>query len=65
MSQFVVQVIGVGVTAIWSAAASFVLIKLTQMAVGLRVHPDIETQGLDLASHGEAGYNVAFGGSSE
>jgi len=31
----------------------------------LRVHPDIETQGLDLASHGEAGYNVAFGGSSE
>jgi Amt family ammonium transporter len=62
MSQFGVQVIGVGATAIWSIVASFVLIKITQMAVGLRVDPDIETQGLDLSEHGETGYNVALGG---
>ena len=64
-SQFVVQAIGVGSAAVWSAVASFVLIKVTQMVVGLRVDPDIETQGLDLSEHGETGYNVAFGGSSK
>ena len=37
MSQFVVQLIGVGSVAVWSGVASFVLIKLTQMVVGLRV----------------------------
>jgi Amt family ammonium transporter len=61
-SQFVVQLIGVGVTAVWSIVASFVLIKITQMVVGLRVNLDIETQGLDLSEHGETGYNVALGG---
>jgi Amt family ammonium transporter len=61
-SQFVVQLIGVGAAAVWSIVASFVLIKITQMAVGLRVDPDIETQGLDLSTHGETGYNVALGG---
>ena len=33
--------------------------------VGLRVGRDAETQGLDLTGHGEAGYNVAFGGTSQ
>jgi Amt family ammonium transporter len=61
-SQFVVQLIGVGATAVWSIVASYVLIKITQMAVGLRVDPEIETQGLDLSTHGETGYNVALGG---
>jgi Amt family ammonium transporter len=64
-SQFVVQLIGVLSATVWSAGASYVLIKLTQLAVGLRVDPEIETQGLDLSTHGETGYNVAFGGSSK
>ena len=64
-SQFVVQVIGVGSVAIWSGVASFVLIKITQALVGLRVVPEIETQGLDLTTHGESGYNVAMGGSTQ
>jgi hypothetical protein len=25
----------------------------------------VETQGLDLTAHGESGYNVAFGGTSQ
>ena len=61
-SQFMVQLTGVVTCAIWSAGASYVLIKITQMAVGLRVDPEIETQGLDLSEHGETGYNVALGG---
>jgi ammonium transporter, Amt family len=65
MSQFTVQLTGVLATAVWSAIASFALIKVTQMVVGLRVDPEIEIQGLDLSTHGETGYNVAFGGSSK
>ena len=64
-SQFGVQATGVVVAAAWSAAASFILVKITQALVGLRVGQDVETQGLDLTAHGEAGYNVAFGGTSQ
>jgi ammonium transporter, Amt family len=58
ISQFGVQFTGVAVSAIWSGIASFILMKVTEMTVGLRVEPDSETQGLDLSTHGESGYNV-------
>jgi len=61
-SQFAVQAIGVAVAAVWSAGITFALVKITQALVGLRVDQEVETQGLDVTSHGEAGYNVAFGG---
>ncbi len=64
-SQFVVQVIGVAVTLVWSGVASVILVKITQSLVGLRVRHDVETQGLDLTTHGEAGYNLAFGGTGQ
>ena len=61
-AQLTAQMIGVATVAVYSAVASFVLIKITQALVGLRVVPEIETQGLDLTTHGETGYNVAMGG---
>jgi Amt family ammonium transporter len=64
-SQFGVQFTGVAVALIWSAIASFVLVKITQSLVGLRVRQDVETQGLDLTTHGETGYNLAFGGTGQ
>ena len=64
-SQFGVQFTGVAVTLVWSAVASFVLVKVTQALVGLRVRQDVETQGLDLTTHGETGYNLAFGGTGQ
>jgi len=54
--QFQVQLIGVAVTVVWSAAATWILVKLTGLLVGFRVSRDAELQGLDLAEHGEAGY---------
>ena len=63
--QFGVQAIGVLSAAIWSAGISYALIKITDVVVGLRVVPDVESQGLDLSTHGETGYNVAFGGSAQ
>jgi Amt family ammonium transporter len=64
-SQLGVQATGVLSAAVWSAGISYALIKITEVLVGVRVVPDVETQGLDLSTHGESGYNVAFGGSTQ
>jgi len=64
-SQLGVQATGVLSAAAWSAGISYALIKITEVLVGVRVVPDAETQGLDLSTHGESGYNVAFGGSTQ
>ena len=56
--QLLVQIIGIVAVAVWSGIASFVLIKITQALVGLRVTEDDELEGLDQTSHGESGYNL-------
>jgi Amt family ammonium transporter len=56
--QFLVQAVGVGVAALFSAVATWAITKLADMMVGLRVDRDHETQGLDFASHGETGYHT-------
>ena len=56
MSQLTTQAVGVVATLIWCAIGTFVLLKLTQAIVGLRVTQEIETEGLDLAEHDERGY---------
>ena len=58
VGQFGVQAIGVASVALWSAGASFVIIKFCQMTVGLRVDEQSEIEGLDYTSHGETGYNL-------
>ncbi|MDH3743429.1 MAG: ammonium transporter [Hyphomicrobiales bacterium] len=58
MSQLGVQVLGVVAVAIWSAIASFVIVKIAQATVGLRVSEEDEVEGLDFTSHGETGYNL-------
>jgi Amt family ammonium transporter len=55
--QFWVQLVGVVSVALWSALATFVIVKLTQMLVGLRVTDEHELVGLDQSQHGESGYN--------
>ena len=48
-----VQALGVAVTLGYSALASFVLLKLTDLLVGLRVTREEEREGLDIVLHGE------------
>lgn len=55
-SQVGVQVLGVVATIAWCGVLTFVLLKLTDATVGLRVAQEDETQGLDLAEHDERGY---------
>jgi Amt family ammonium transporter len=56
--QLGIQVIGVVAVLAWSLVATFVIVKVTQALVGLRISEDDEVQGLDLTAHGEAGYNL-------
>ncbi len=58
LTQFGVQLLGVIATLAWSVVGTYVVIKIVQAAVGLRVSNDDEVKGLDLAAHGESGYNM-------
>jgi Amt family ammonium transporter len=55
--QLWTQFIAVVITLVWTAGGSLILYKLVDMIVGLRVTPDQEREGLDLADHGERAYN--------
>ena len=50
------QSVGVIVTIIYSGVLSFIILKVIDAVIGLRVSEDEETEGLDLASHDERGY---------
>jgi ammonium transporter, Amt family len=55
-AQVIVQLKAVCVTIVWCGVVSFILYKLVDMIVGLRVAPEIEREGLDLSEHGERAY---------
>lgn len=55
--QFFVQLVGVVFTIAYCAVLSFVLLKIVDAIVGLRVSQSEETEGLDIALHDERGYN--------
>jgi Amt family ammonium transporter len=50
------QAISVVAAATYSFLVSFVLLKLVDATIGLRVSPEEEDLGLDLTQHGERGY---------
>lgn len=55
--QLMAQGMSVIVTIVWSGVLSFVILKLIDVTIGLRVTAEEESQGLDLSLHGEQGYN--------
>ncbi len=57
VGQTWIQIEAVVITIVWCAIGSFILYKLVDMMVGLRVDESSERQGLDLTSHGEAAYH--------
>jgi Amt family ammonium transporter len=57
-SQLVVQFKGVLITMGYTAVASFIILKVIDMVIGLRVTEEEETQGLDITLHDERGYNL-------
>ena len=55
--QLLVQAKSILITVIWTAVASFIILKIAAVAGGLRVNDDSELEGLDLSQHGERGYH--------
>jgi Amt family ammonium transporter len=56
--QLAVQATGVVAVFVYTLVVSFILLKLVDMLIGLRVADDEETQGLDLVLHDERGYDL-------
>jgi len=51
--QVFTQAYGITATIVWSGIASFVILKVIDAAIGLRVSRDAEVEGLDINLHGE------------
>ena len=56
-TQLWIQFVGVIATIGYSAVGSFILLKIVDKIVGLRVSEDEEVTGLDITQHDEKGYN--------
>jgi Amt family ammonium transporter len=56
--QFLIQVIAVGVTMVFSFGISYLLFKILDATMGLRVSPEEEVAGLDISEHQETGYSL-------
>ena len=56
-NQFGIQMIAVIVTIAFSFGVTYVLAKVLDMSIGLRVSPMEEEVGLDISSHGERSYS--------
>jgi len=57
MDQVGVQAIAIMATIIWCAVISYILLKIIDKTMGLRVSEDEEVAGLDIVLHEESGYN--------
>ena len=57
-SQFVAQIVGVGVTLVWSAIVSAILAVMVSVVFPMRVSEDEEREGLDITSHGERAWEM-------
>ncbi len=54
--QVMIQVIGVGATWVFSFVGTFIILKVLDMSIGLRVSKEDEIVGLDLSEHSERAY---------
>jgi Amt family ammonium transporter len=56
-TAFMAQVKAVLFTLVFSGVGSLILYKIVDVVIGLRVAPDAEREGLDIAEHGERAYH--------
>ena len=56
--QFFNQAAGVLIAWMIAAIGTYLILKIVDAVVGLRIPPDDEIMGLDLSQHGEEGYNM-------
>lgn len=56
--QVLIQLAAVGATVAYSTVVTFIILKVVDAWVGLRVHPEEEIAGLDRSQHGELAYQL-------
>ena len=56
--QLLTQVYGIGATIVYCAVVTYVILKLIDVTMGLRVDEKVEAVGLDVSLHGERGYEI-------
>ncbi|MEH2179057.1 MAG: ammonium transporter [Nostoc sp.] len=59
--QLGIQLIAIIVAYVIAAIGTWIILKILDATVGLRVKEEQEVQGLDINEHGEEGYNSEFG----
>ncbi|MFN6537883.1 MAG: ammonium transporter [Nostoc sp. EkiNYC01] len=57
-----VELVAIAVAYVIAAVGTWIILKIIDATVGLRVKEEAELQGLDINEHGEEGYNSEFGG---
>jgi len=57
-AQVWIQAKGVIFTVVYTAIVTYVILKVLDVVMGLRVNEEVESLGLDLAQHNERGYNL-------
>jgi Amt family ammonium transporter len=53
IAQMGAQLADVGITFVWCAVGTFIILKAIDLVIGLRVTPEVEIEGLDINLHGE------------
>nr|WP_202386299.1 ammonium transporter [Allopontixanthobacter confluentis] len=55
--QVIIQITAVVIAIVWAAIGTAIVAYIVKAAIGLRVTPEIEQEGLDIGEHGERAYN--------
>lgn len=56
--QLITQLTGIVVTLVYAAAMTYIILIIIRAFIGLRVSEEEETEGLDVVSHNERGYDL-------
>jgi ammonium transporter, Amt family len=59
--ELLVEIAAIAIAYIIAAAGTWIILKVIDTTIGLRVKEEAENQGLDIHEHGEEGYNSEFG----
>ena len=60
--QLLIQIAAVALTYVFAGVGTFVILKIVDAVVGLRLKPEVEFNGMDISDHGEEAYSEEFGG---
>ena len=58
LAQLLIQLEGIFVICLWTAVATWIILKVTSVFIDIRVSSESEDKGLDVSEHNEQAYNL-------